>query len=187
MIKPTMHMRKVCLKAFVLVLGLMGLAGVTVQSEAQTITTLLDFTSSWRYDQSGRNLGTAWRTNTYTEDAVWQGPGMGLLGFENSVPYPYGNYPVNTELTISPSITNYYFRTTFNFLGNTTGLSLVATNFIDDGAVIYLNGTEVGRFRVPANQTAATLASGGPAAEGQYDVLNITNLALLRQGANLLA
>ncbi len=181
----TMYTRNVCLRALVLVLTITGLAGLTVRTEGQTITTLVDFTNSWRYDQTGRDLGTAWRGNNYTEDSFWQGPGPGLLGFDNNTPYaPFG---INTPLTISGSITSYYFRTTFSFSGPTTGMSLIATNFIDDGAVIYLNGTEVGRFRMPANQTALTYASAGPAVEGQYDVLTITNLSRLQQGANLLA
>src|ERR1043166_4441171 len=153
-----MHMRTV--RALVLLLSVAGLAGMSLRTEAQTATTLLDFTSSWRYDQSGRDLtASTWKAANYQEDSFWQGPGMGILGFENSAPYPYGTVPVNTTLTISGSITSYYFRTTFSFTGSTNGLTLFATNFIDDGAVIYLNNSEIGSFRGPSGHTAASYAA----------------------------
>ncbi len=151
---------------------------------APQFITFLEFTNVWKFDQSGLELGTDWRTIDY-DDSAWPS-GPGLLGFE-STPQPYTVHaPINTQLAISMSVTTYYFRTTFMFTGSTEGLSLVASNLVDDGAVIYLNGEEAGRIRVPLGQNATTL-SQGPTTEGQLDVVTITNLPLLRQGANWIA
>jgi hypothetical protein len=63
----------------------------------------------------------------------------------NSMPYP-----------------TYYFRTYFS-VTNVDGLSFLFTNYIDDGAVFYLNGLEIQRIRMPAGPiTYATYASGCP-------------------------
>jgi hypothetical protein len=173
-------MRKVCLRALLLTALLAGFLGASFRSAAQSYQVLVDWDANWFYDQSGRELGTTWRPPTYVPDGFW-GQGPGLLGFEDTTIYPQ---PFMTQLQLG--ITNTYLRTSFNFAGSTAGLILVATNLIDDGAVIYLNGTEVGRFRVPANQNAATFAGDQPA-EGTYDVLIISNLTPLRTGANVVA
>lgn len=127
---------------FAAALAAMGVS----RAGAQQVTTLIQFTNVWKYDQSGLDLGTAWRTNDY-DDSAWPS-GPGLLGFEDGVPYPYP-LAVATPLTISTTVTTYYFRTAFEFNSSMTGLSLIATNLVDDGCVIYLNGERVGGVRVP--------------------------------------
>jgi hypothetical protein len=57
----------------------------------------------------------------------------------------------------------YYIRSHFSFTNGLKGISLAFTNYLDDGAVFYLNGTEIQRVRMPASPAAilnATLASG---------------------------
>jgi hypothetical protein len=174
------------LKRILALATLLGLAPGVTPVQAQQVTTLIQFTDVWRYDQSGQELGTAWRTNSYA-DSEWAS-GMGLLGTEPNTPMVYTVHaPISTPLIISSTVTTYFFRTTFNFAGTTNGLSLVASNLVDDGFVIYLNGRESGRARVPANQNAATMAVGGPASEGLLETTSMTNLALLREGENLIA
>ena len=91
-----------------------------------------------------------------------------------------------------PPFTTYYFRTHFQ-LNAMTGGTLVLSNFVNDGAVFYLNGTEISRLRMPTAPAAIT--NGTPAlAEGQAtelhpDVLSFTANALtnLVAGDNVLA
>ena len=45
---------------------------------------------------------------------------------------------------------NYYFRTTFTLQTNLPNFRLLANTVIDDGAVLYINGTEVLRIRMPS-------------------------------------
>ncbi|HLP78903.1 MAG TPA: lamin tail domain-containing protein, partial [Candidatus Paceibacterota bacterium] len=97
--------------------------------------TLISITDSWKYDQSGTDLGTIWRDAGY-DDSAWSS-GAALLYVEKSA-LPA---PKNTALTIGP--TTYYFRKAFNFTGNPATTTLSARFVIDDGAVVYLNGTNV--------------------------------------------
>lgn len=162
---------------------LLAIALGTVPAHSQQVTTLIQFTNVWKYDQSGLELGTAWRTNDY-DDSAWP-VGRGLLGFEDNVQAYAVHAPINTQLTVSSSVTTFYFRATFNFAGTTNGLSLIATNLVDDGCVIYLNGLPVGGVRATAFYNASSVFPGGT--EGQLEVVTLTNLSSLRQGLNLLA
>jgi hypothetical protein len=173
-----------------LTLAVASILGSGFQAVAQDVQTLLNWNANWRYNQQGTELGPAWRAASYPQESTWAGPGPGLFGFEDAAGNAaYGVHaPFQTPLTVSSTVTSYYFRTTFQFSGSTAGLSVYATNFIDDGAVFYLNGTEVYRLRItPANPLASTLASGGPATEGTLEPFTVTNLALLKQGANTMA
>ena len=182
-------MRNVCLKVAVLALALVGLASSALRTEAQTIQTLVQFTNSWRYDQSGRQLPANWMTSAYVEDAQWGPLSPGLLGFEPDTPLVYtAHAPILTPLTISGSITTYYFRTTFNYAGSLANVTLISTNLVDDGCAIYLNGVRVGGVRIPAGYNALNAAQFFPGGtEGALEVVTFTNVNALRVGANLLA
>lgn len=157
---------------------------VTVGVFAQPVNYgLLTFTNIWRYDQSGSNNSTVWRGATY-DDSAWQ-QGAGFFGVYTNTPYTYPA-PIQTPLTLGGGRITYYFRTHFNFPSNTVGFALVASNYVDDGAVFYLNGTEVGRVRmtngVVGFQThAASAAPGGP-----VQVLTFSSGSLV-PGDNVLA
>ena len=113
-----------------LFLTVFWLVGGPVTAPAQLVTTLIQFTNSWSYDQTGRNLAsTLWKTNTYVEDAFWNSPSPGLLGVEPDSPAFYTIHaPISTPLTVSSTVTSFYFRTVFTFSGPTNGLSLIASS-----------------------------------------------------------
>jgi hypothetical protein len=75
--------------------------------------------------------------------------------------------PMLTQMPADP-ITGYpyytyYFRTHFSFSNSLSGVALLSTDYLDDGAVFYLNGTEIYRLRMPPAPSPilnATLASG---------------------------
>ena len=171
---------------FVCFYFVLWLLGAATAVRAQEFTTLLQYTNVWKYDQAGLELGSAWRTNDY-DDLAWP-QGRGLLGFESlTAPYQV-TAPVLTQLTVSQTVTTFYFRATFVYTGETAGLRLFATNLLDDGAVIYLNGLRAAQVRLTAqNPFATTLANGGPAVEGQFDVVELVMAEPLRVGINYLA
>ena len=181
-----MYMRNACFKALVLALAVISWAATSNRAQAQLTTTLIPFTGTWKYNNSGTELGTAWRTNGYN-DAAWSS-GPGLLGTEPYTPAVYTVHaPISTAVPVSGSVTTFYFRATFNFAGNTNipGFTLISSNLIDDGCAIYLNGRLAGSVRMPATYTAATVSSGGPAVEGQLDTVTLANF--LRTGQNTIA
>jgi hypothetical protein len=79
-----------------------------------------------------------------------------------------------------------YFRTHFAWGGSLTNFTLVATNYVDDGAVYYLNGVRMSdSIRMPANVTYNTAATGTIATEGTPEILWFTNQPVL--GDNVIA
>ena len=56
----------------------------------------------------------------------------------------------------------YYFETEFNYNDPETVTEMVIRHYIDDGAVFYLNGVEIGRYNMdPGPFTATTPANPG--------------------------
>jgi Phosphodiester glycosidase len=158
---------------------------------------LVPLTNSWRF-QTNNLDGVNWKARDYA-DTNWLGEGPALLHTESSAFVA----PKNTVLPPGvgvPSPRTYYFRSHFEFTG-TPPTSLIFSNYIDDGAVFYLNGTEVHRLRMPAaptvitNNTAATgspcagTAQAGDASTNCPDVFAISGplLTNLVQGDNVLA
>ena len=135
-------------------------------------TRILAFRDVWKYDQSGTDLGTAWRASSY-DDSSWAS-GPGILGFETTsntlvfmrtIAPPDGTNTV-LSLTNSAGQTNVtaYFRTTFNVaFTDLSKISFTLRAYIDDGAVWYMNGTEVGRFNITNTPTLFDTLANGPA------------------------
>src|SRR6266852_4574374 len=79
----------------------------------------------------------------------------------NAISKPRTNALVSPRNTPLPGVSGalpptYYFRSHFTFTNRTAGVSLLFSNFIDDGAVFYLNGIEIQRVRMPAAPTVIT-------------------------------
>ncbi len=143
------------------------------------------FSNTWRYMQTSNLDGTTWKQPGYN-DSAWPS-GQGVLALEDCDCLPQ---PIRTTLTLFTNRLTHYFRTHFNFAGSTNGASLILSNLIDNGAVIYLNGTEIQRIRMPAG----TITDSTPATEGvgnatSYDVVTVSGSLLtnLVQGDNVLA
>ncbi|HXT41885.1 MAG TPA: lamin tail domain-containing protein [Candidatus Angelobacter sp.] len=163
-----------------------GPAGVvSVTNVTQTVVPLLGVTtSSWHYNNGGVDLGTTWRAVSYN-DAAWSS-GFGMLGFE-ATPQEYP-YPFQTTIPAPDQVNGHntvYYRTHFQWDGSLTDFSLISTNYVDDGAVYYLNGAEVARLRIAAGAvTFATLASN--ASEPAMDVITFPTNGLV-VGDNVMA
>jgi hypothetical protein len=117
-----------------------------------------------------------------------------LLYLENNVGVSPRVTPVPGTAGNAPMPT-YYFRTLFEFSGSADGLVLLFTNFIDDGAIFFLNGREVKRVRMfPGPFTYTTFTDGCPvnaceATADAPDVFRLSGDALtnLVAGTNVLA
>jgi hypothetical protein len=146
---------------------------------------LVPTNQTWRYNRSGLDQGTVWRAPGF-DDSGWLS-GQALIGRENDTPFPYAPAPFNTSLNsgYNQSVITYYFRAHFTVSSNLSGLALRATTFIDDGAVFYLNGTEVGRVRLTANPVLFDTRAGN-ATDGNVDMLEFPAGALI-VGDNVLA
>lgn len=113
------------------------------------------FGAVWKYDDTGTDLGTAWRSPAF-DDSGWSA-GPAELG--------YGQGDEATVISYGPDASNKrptaYFRHAFEVPEPAAVSNLSVRVKRDDGVVVYLNGTEVLRNNMPAGTIAyATLASG---------------------------
>jgi hypothetical protein len=143
---------------------------------------LVPIGATWRYEQSGTDLGTGWRTPDYP-DAAWPS-GPALLGRETgTLPEP-----IRTTLTVSDGKITFYFRTRFHVGWLPPVASLSLRQIIDDGVVFYLNGAELSRTRLPTDPVLfSTLAENQTTDPAPWEGPFSLPAAVLRSGTNVLA
>lgn len=139
--------------------------------------------SVWKYEDSGTDLGTAWRMPNYA-DASWAF-GSAILGYGN------GNEATTLDFGSSASAKHptYYLRNSFIALDLTNFDSLEFSVLRDDGVIVYINGTEAFRMNMPtgpiAYDTLASTAVQG-ADETTYFTQRVAN-TLLSNDTNVIA
>jgi hypothetical protein len=143
------------------------------------VTTFLPVGAIWKFRDTGEDLGTAWRGTNFNDSAWSSGPAQ--LGF--------GDGDEVTLLNSNRQRITTYFRKTFNVPVASAVNTLTLRVKRDDGAVVYLNGTEIFRDSMPdgavtAGTFANTVISG--ADENSWLVTNVSP-ALLMSGSNYLA
>ena len=157
----------------------------SVTNITRTVVNLLTIQgTSWKWDNSGVDQGTAWQGTGFS-DATWSN-GFGLFGFETT-PAEYAPYTFQTTIPAPNQVNGHftvYYRTHFQWSNELAAYSLVATNYIDDGASIYLNGSYAGGFRL-ATGASYTTAASIQGSEGTPDILTFPTPPIV--GDNLLA
>jgi trimeric autotransporter adhesin len=160
-----------------------NLSASTTPLPAGTDTTLIAHGDSWKYLDNGSDAGTSWRAPGFDDSAWASGPSQ--LG--------YGDGDENTVVGYGPNANQKYvttyFRRQFNVADPSQVSALNMQLLRDDGAVVYLNGTEVARSNMPAGTittSALAITDVTGAAENQYYAYS-ANPALLVAGTNTLA
>jgi hypothetical protein len=144
---------------------------------------LVAISNIWRFEESGTDLGTGWFATGF-DDSGWSS-GAAVLAREDAGVTPE---PIRTPLTVANGKITFYFRTHFNLPAGLNITSLEATHLTDDGAVFYINGTEAGRFNMPAAPAAIEFNTLAPGSH-EANVYEATTLAMtnLVTGDNVLA
>lgn len=150
------------------------------------VDSLITNHSSWKFLDNGSNQGTSWSATGFN-DVSWAS-GNTILGYgdaDTDLPTHQVGYGGNTQ---NRYITT-YFRKSFNVTNPTAYSSLNLSLISDDGAVVYLNGTEIYRQGMPAGAiTSTTLAttSVGDPNERVWATYNFSTAQLLT-GNNVIA
>ena len=144
---------------------------------------LVQTDAAWKYLDNGTDQGTAWRASAFVDSGWASGP----------APLGYGDPHIVTTNSFGPDSNNKYittyYRRSFTVTNPSEFGSLRVRLLRDDGAVVYLNGTEILRDNMPtgaiAYTTLAPVAVGG-SDETKYFEFNISP-AFLVSGTNVLA
>ncbi len=143
---------------------------------------LVPFGATWKYLDNGTDQGTAWIAPAPTfNDASWAA-GPAELGYGNAdeaTVVSYGSDPNNKYITT-------YFRKTVT-IANPSGFTNFTFNVkYDDGFVLFINGVEIRRERMPAGSILFNTLANSPAVNNatvSFDVANTSFAA----GDNIIA
>lgn len=144
--------------------------------------TLVPAGAAWKYRDNGSNQGTAWREPAF-DDSAWNN-GIAQFGYGNGDEKTVVSYGGNAN---SKYVTT-YFRKQF-VLDNAPCLeSLTLKLVMDDGAAVYLNGTNILNYQLAANAAYNALATSVQATNVEDTWFSyLINPALLINGTNTLA
>ncbi|MDZ4783978.1 MAG: lamin tail domain-containing protein [Planctomycetia bacterium] len=165
------------------VTGVWETAGESTGNQADTLSPK---GAQWKYLANGSNQGTAWYGLNFN-DVAWQS-GAAQLG--------YGDNDEVTVVNSGPSGNHFittYFRRTFTVDDPAQYTGLILHLLQDDGAVVYLNGTELTRSNLPAKPATINYLSpannsvGGSDEDAFISTAFAAEVSLLRQGTNVLA
>jgi hypothetical protein len=141
--------------------------------------------ANWSYWVTSAALGAAWK-NTSFNDASWP-TGNGQLGYgdgDEGQVIGFGSSTTNRNMTT-------YFRKSIQVANPSTITTLKLKLLRDDGAVVYLNGTEVLRSNMPTTGTIAyattALSNVGGADESTFYYEHTIPANLLVTGKNVVA
>lgn len=143
--------------------------------------------STWKYEDSGQDLGKGWRALDH-DDSAWKS-GPAELGYgddgegrpEKTV-VSFGADPQNKHPTT-------YFRRAFEVADPSEILSLSLAVTRDDGCVVYVNGHEVARSNMPEGEPSfGTYASGAVSGDAEHAWQPFyVKPSALRAGRNVIA
>ncbi len=145
-------------------------------------TKLIPYRSAWKYLCNGSNQGTAWRAVSFS-DATWS-TGTAQLGYGDSDEKTIVSYGANAS---NKYITS-YFRKTITIADTTMFNGYTINLKRDDGAVVYINGTEVFRSNMPTGTISyTTLATAAASDDGNTAQLKTLTISQLKKGTNVIA
>jgi CotH kinase protein/Lamin Tail Domain/Chitobiase/beta-hexosaminidase C-terminal domain/Right handed beta helix region/Divergent InlB B-repeat domain len=134
----------------------------------------------WKYLDNGSDQSTQWRARTFNDSSWASGPGSLGYGAGQTTTVGFGPTPSNKYYTT-------YFRHAFTVANPAALHGLTLKTVIDDGAVVYLNGSEIARINLPAGEigyrTPAVLANAGPPLAGSVPI----PVSALVAGENVIA
>jgi hypothetical protein len=136
----------------------------------------------WKFKDDGSDQNTQWRSPTFDDSSWSSGPSELGYGDTQATTVSYGP-------TSSAKFPTTYFRHTFNVTNPADYQGLTFRLLVDDGAVVFLNGTEIIRRNLPLGEiTYRTYASAAAdsAAETTFYPYNVP-ASLLLPGANVIA
>ncbi|WP_333696783.1 alkaline phosphatase D family protein [Flavobacterium sp.] len=143
---------------------------------------LIPSQTSWKYLDNGSNQGTIWVQPQFNDSSWVSGTsplGYGMTGV--STPISFGPNPNSKYITS-------YFRKAFTLSQLSELRAAWAELWLDDGAVVYLNGVEIGRAHLPTTSidylTPATTVVGQTPS---YVKFCLPDLSLFQEGENVVA
>ncbi|MEE2947579.1 MAG: lamin tail domain-containing protein [Verrucomicrobiota bacterium] len=136
--------------------------------------------SGWRYREGTSEASSprsAWRKLDFSEDKSWK---------NGRAPIGYGDGDDRTTISMQNNFSSVYMRRVFDVKAGEIPARLVLRVYVDDGAVVWINGKEVARVSVPGG--ALRYNSFASNHEATWEEVQIPSPGeLLKEGKNIIA
>ena len=145
------------------------------QQGGTTSSNIFSNDEAWKYYDGGSLDGMNWKSSSYQE-TNWK---------SGNAPIGYGKDQATSTKTTLPC---YYFRKKFTLTSTPLSDEEYTLNFtVDDGAIVYVNGVEAGRYNMPSgtvyyNTFSTSYAPGNP----DTGTMSISS-SLFQKGENVIA
>jgi len=159
----------------------------TIDNSTPAETLPINTGSTWKYIDNGTDQGTAW-TGVAFDDTTWAS-GPAELGYGDGGEATVVDCSAVANCNTDNYITT-YFRKTFNVPDASIYSGLNLRLLRDDGAIVYLNGSEIWRTNMPTGTvTYTTLATAAIGGADETTYVNPTSMLAntLVNGKNVLA
>ncbi len=157
--------------------------GLMVNSHLTGQSILVQKNANWKYLDDGTDQGTVWKESSF-DDSSWAS-GNAQLGYgddDETTVLSYGGNSNNKYIT-------YYFRHEFNVADPNQSVNLNLKVLRDDGAIVYINGTEVQRTNMPSGAIDYLTHASSTVGGSDEDVFNeyLISSDQLVAGTNIIA
>lgn len=146
---------------------------------------LVPFGGVWKYNDSGTNLGNTWSATGFN-DASWLS-GAAQLGYgdgDEATVVSAGCVPV---ATCSPKFVTTYFRKSINIPDVSVFSSFNLKLKRDDGAIVFVNGTEVYRTNLALGPILFNTLASNATDDGNTDQIFNLGIGNFVTGTNVIA
>ena len=154
--------------------GLLLASPVTVFNEGST----------WLYHDSSAGLATGWQDAAHAAGTDGWLSGSGVFAFEDAA------LPAAVGTTLASPAAHptgtYYFQKQFSFSGDPARHQFTLRALVDDGAVVYVNGTQVARSNMPRGSVTPTTASSDEVGNAAFTELRLPSEAFV-SGTNTIS
>lgn len=160
--------------------------GWELVSDAKSQVDIIPFRSSWDYYDQGSLDGTLWKSQHYDAGAWSRGDapfGYGTVGTtagaaDYNTVLDYGGDAADKRPT-------YYFRREFMLTESpATDDNFTLYYYLDDGAIFYINGEEVGSYHCVSGSTYHDYSTAYESSTAAYGMIDVPG-SLLREGSNI--
>ncbi|MBP5381678.1 MAG: CotH kinase family protein [Bacteroidaceae bacterium] len=156
-----------------------------VEGTSNNASTLIPTESEWKYYDQGSLDGINWTASNY-DDSAWDS-GQAPLGY-----YVGGDRYTNTFLDYGGNTNSkrptYYFRKSITLSETPSSEDVFTLDFIiDDGYIIYVNGTEAGRYNMPSGTITYSSFATSYAPNNPDSGSQTLDASLFKRGTNVIA
>ncbi len=154
-------------------------AGLQAASN-EPVTFIAAGQSRWRYRAGSSEASSprsAWRKLDFSVDNTWK---------TGRAPIGYGDGDDRTTISMQNNFSSVYLRRVFEVKANEIPARLALRVYVDDGAVVWINGNEVARVSVPGGELRYNSFANNH--EAAWEEVVIPNPGeILRTGKNIIA